>query len=403
MNNDYFDKLIDLCKLHKKLMISPYAYSFKWCNNTCDFCYLKEFMYKNPPSIENCEQISNNIVKWLNDYLPKMPKDILITLDFIGGELFCLPDEYYDKIYKPLILKVRDLTTKYGFNYNIHTFTNLIYGQDRVDKFIELHKFCDLNSIKHGFSSSFDLEGRFANETIAEQWYNNLLQVSQPFDESVDMMAETILTKSVINNYLNDKKSTLYDIFRKLQNPDNKWDLYYRPLIPMNEKQMENVPSFEDTVNFYKKLIDNCGIYNLPKLDIFRYKELEAQNEPVSMFTDCNRLAFANPSEENDEIDKEYGIIKFYCENMGKLRTFKNKGIEYLRKDIPKNKFLCTEEYKMVNYYFDNIYGCASCKFKEQCVKSELFNCYRECLYNFYDNKCWKKEVWKYMESKGLL
>ena len=74
------------------------------------------------------------------------------------------------------------------------------------------------------------------------------------------MMAETILTKSVINNYLNDKKSTLYDIFRKLQNPDNKWDLYYRPLIPMNEKQMENVPSFEDTVNFYKKLIDNIQI-----------------------------------------------------------------------------------------------------------------------------------------------
>ena len=50
-----------------------------------------------------------------------------------------------------------------------------------------------------------------------------------------------------------------------------------------------------------------------------------------------------------------------------------------------------------VKYYYDNVYGCGTCKYKGYCQNVGLRDCYRIKQYSNWKDKCWMKEVLKYV------
>ena len=68
---------------------------------------------------------------------------------------------------------------------------------------------------------------------------------------------------------------------------------------------------------------------------------------------------------------------------------------------IGENEFMCIKHPEIVSHYFNNIYGCGSCKYKEVCNSRHFFSlCYAIHKHKWSTNKCYVKKVFKYVEDK---
>lgn len=377
---NYTTKIINLCKKTKQLNIVPYAQSFRYCNNNCKFCYLKDYMLKRPPTLEQVKIINDNVIKWLNSYLNEIPSDTEFSLNMIGGELFYLKDYYVE--YKRLIDNVNNILK--DRHLNIKLFSNLLYKD--INPLLELYSYDNVSSI----ITSYDYKGRFTNDSLL-LWLNN---VNVLLDNDINVAIETVLTKEFINDFTNRKDK----VYENLLKQHIKFG--YNVIIPNREEQLDNIPSQEQLVSFFKYIYDN--IKPTPDFDILHYKKMEEKEEKkVNIFSDCATIQFALPNETNPKFKSEDNLVVLYCDDILNISSFQNVSKFYKDNEI-ENDFICIKDEKRINYYYDNIYGCGTCKYKNGCSNLKLRDCFRIQSYLGWNNKCWKKKVLEYLNEQNI-
>jgi hypothetical protein len=375
---NYTTKILNLCKKTKQLSIVPFAQSFRWCNNKCTFCYLKDYILQEPPSIEQIRIINNNVTNWLNSNIDKIPNDVKFSLSMIGGELYCLNDDYYNEYVKLIdnvnfILKKRDLTIK--------LFSNLLFKN--LNPIINLYKCENVNTI----ITSYDYKGRFTNDSLV-LWLNN---VTTLLNKGINLSVETVLTKEFINDFL-DRKDPIYDNLLKNFNIN----FGYSIIIPNSKSQLNNIPSQEQLIRFFKFIYDNYK--PTPCINILQYTSTDIGEDNI--YSDCAAIQFALPGDTNSKFKIKDGIVELYCDDVLNIASFQNTSSFYKDNDL-KNDFICMENNSKIKYYYDNIYGCGNCKFKGYCQQTKLRDCYRTKQYIDWQDKCWMKQVFKYIEDRN--
>lgn len=361
----YNEQLIERAKINGKLTFNPYGMSFRWCNNNCEFCYLKDYMYKKTMPLSEFQEIADNLIKWIDDNHDIIPKDLAIGMLLIGGELFCLPTSYYNTM-KDLVYRVKTTLEKYDLSlYGLCICSNLLFKENKLNEMLEFYDYCKSLNIPTDFFSSYDLWGRFNSKAQVELWYNNLLKVIKKGPIGV----EILLSKQGIAKYLKNKDCYEVEYFKKLLELNDKIDFGGKLLIYEN-----NIPNIDEVVMFYKKVIDEYGITNL-------IKEFEIGPNDDIEFASASSLS----------LDKN-GIIERYCDSILNINPNKSQS---------KNCFECVSNNKQFNQFYDNTIGCASCKYREHCHYYNKNICL--LCYNYHNNiiqpkNCYRKKIYKYVE-----
>lgn len=380
----YSNDIIEKAKMTKQLIISPFAQSFRWCNNDCDFCYLKNYMSNIPPTIESIKNISNNVILWLNDNIDKIPEDVSFKLIFIGGEMFCLDNNYY-KEYKFLIDEVTKVACSHNHKINYLFFSNLLYNTDKLNNLVTLAK-------EYGatINTSFDVVGRFKSKDILNMWYNNINILKE---NSIETIIGMIISHDSIQKILNDNNDYFVKMFYKLI--EERWNIGYDLFISNNGDEY-NIPSPDEIIDFYKHIIDKFSNI-LSDNPIFNYEEVtDSSNYYRDM--DCTKISFLSDSEDNPELLKikgEYNIAELYCNDICIFNMKQN-----ILKINDNKCFICNKYRKQMDYYYNNILKCITCKYNNYCKKYDLRDCCIVKSYKTPTDKCWVKEVLKYIKNK---
>lgn len=367
---NYSEKVIELSKQTKQLTIVPFGQSFLWCNNNCDFCYLKDYLREKPLSIDVVKEIIIQINNWLYKYRDALDPNTKIKVNLIGGELFCLGKEYYDE-YRCLL----DTITKHFNNINVSLFSNLLYNN--IDMLFSLSKDYDTAVI-----TSFDLEGRFKTQDKAELWWNNLNRLK---DNEVKLEVELTLSKKMIHKYINSED--YYTIMLDKILDDDYWNINADILIPNSDYNYDNIPTQDELILFYKTVYDR---HNLVNNDLLKYQDIMDDGAEYNIFSDCARIQF-----------DENGIIELYCDDIHRMISKQHTSMNILKEEDIKTDFICMTKAKKVKYYFDNVYGCSSCNVRGYCKKKKLRECYRTRNYAIWEDKCWIKPILEYVKKNG--
>lgn len=380
----YTNQIIELAKKTKNLNISPFAFAFRWCNNDCPFCYLRDYMLKKPLSLDTIKDIDNSVITWLTDNIDKIPNDISFELTFIGGEMFCLDESYYDE-YRHLIDEVTNIVKGHNIKYTF--FSNLLYSN--INNLIKLAK--DYNGI---ITTSFDTIGRYKSEEVLNQWYSNIKQIR---DNNIELTIGMILSKESIYNIMHNNNIYTQTYYKLL---DEGWNLDYDVFIPNSESNYNNIPTQEELIEFHKYIIDRYWGH-LPNNPIFNYEEANDILE-YPIYVDCAKVMFLPSNEINPKMNAvrgEYNIAELYCNDMCRFNTLQN-----VKQSIVKNEnskeFICISNKKQVEYYYDNILKCSICKVRGYCNRENLRDCYVVKRYSIWDDKCWIKQVLQYIKKK---
>lgn len=367
-NDRYTQHLVERSKYSKRVILNPFGMSFRWCNNNCKFCYLRDIMYKKPLSTEDMDIITDNMVEWLDLYCEDFPSDVRIGMILIGGEFYCLGDEYYDCI-KRCVDKTSNILKKHNVKfYNVGICSNLLLNDDRVNKIIEFHDYCMERAMSCDIFTSFDLWGRFQSEESCKQWFNNILKLKDYMGIGIEMM----LSKPGIQNYLyND---TCYEA------------RYFDELLELKEQihingegitRRELTPDTDEIVAFFKKILERHGLINI-------LEEFEIDPNRQQLRDDAPSMLVG--------FDKD-GVIEKYCDALFK-RTTHNESDD--------DNFYCIKDPKKHKYYLDNVLGCGHCKYREHCHMNNeytCFICYRSYNGLIKPNQCYMKEVYKLVEK----
>lgn len=385
---NYTNQIIELAKKTKNLNISPFAFAFRWCNNDCNFCYLKDYMLQKPLTLESIKDINNSVIIWLNDHISEIPKDVNIQITLIGGELFCCDDKYYNE-YNYLIEKLKSIIETNGNLITYTFFSNLLYDKDKLDNLIKLSKKYNSNIV-----TSFDTLDRFKNENALNNWYTNISIIKE---NNINLTIGMILSKKSIYKLIN-----IDDIYTKTYYKllNEKWNIDYDIFIPNSDINYENIPTQQDLINFYKHIIDKYW-GNLPNNPIFNYQEVDDIID-YPIYINCAKLMFLPSTEINPKINLmrgEYNIAELYCNDMCRFNTLQNTKKKIL-KDNHKKEFICIADKKQVEYYYDNILKCNICKMRGYCNKEKLRDCYIDKRYFIWNDTCWVKQVLLYLKKK---
>ena len=411
MNLEKLKDFMYFNKLTKRMVIVPWGMSFRWCNNKCEFCYLKAGWENTIRSLDFFEQVKNNIISTLPDLLLQLPQDTIIELDYAGGEIFCLGDEYY-RIYFELLAEYHKICKEHQFNkLHISFSTNLILNNHQIYKLIELCNKCEQLGLPFDITTSFDLWGRFESEDVANLWWNNILILNKNI--KVKPRVEMVLCKPSIDIYLKNEQTFTMDIFTKiLENPD-KVMFFFENYVPNSPENIKLVPSNEDKINMFKKLID---LYwgTLPMLDAYRsdYNIEITKEEDKPQYQDCSSAFYGDSPIENwmsniEFFDNEtplYSLHNCIDRALGlwpksAQQVFKSK-IDLLKPGtFLGDGYMCLNHLDKVNNFYINKFGCGNCKFKQYCYKNNLRGCYVEHNFIWSSDKCWKREVFKYAEN----
>lgn len=329
-------------------------------------------MLKRPPTLEQVKIINDNVIDWLKTHLDEIPNDTKFSLNMIGGELFYLKDYYVE--YKRLIDNVNDILKDRPLN--IKLFSNLLYKD--INPLLELYSYDNVSSI----ITSYDYKGRFTNDSLLI-WLNN---INVLLNNNVKLAIETVLTKEFINDFINNKDN----VYKELLKQPIKFG--YNIMIPNREDQIDNIPSQEQLVSFFKYIYDN--IKPTPDFDILHYKDMEEKEDNV--FSDCATIQFALPNETNPKFKEEDNLVVLYCDDILNISSFQNVPKFYKDNNVG-NDFICYCNESKIKYYYDNVYGCGTCKYKGYCQNVGLRDCYRIKQYSNWKDKCWMKEVLKYV------
>lgn len=400
----YIDQIITLANKCKRLSLFPYSLSYKNCSNKCSFCYLHCNNETQELTLEDFKEIANNVVSSIRDNIYKINKDVKIFLILIGGELFHLPNEYYD-VYQKLITDLLSICKENKISFNVDLFSNLIYSKNRLNKFIELFNFCKNNNIGVNIDTSYDIHGRFLSEQTLYLWYDNFKTVS----EFTTPLVNIILMTSSLEAYIQDRDIPEVKVFKELLK--NKTKFAYNGYTIIEKDRYEELPSYDLCVNFFKKIIDDYWT-DLPEFEIFYFKEKYKNNllkevDPFCGFIDCNILTYSLPKvsdiyNRNIKLG-EYGILETYC--IHNVSEFMDKTV---LKEWPKicndcNKLYCIQDTKKGEEFILNKYACSTCKFLSFCnaYKDVIRNCYMNYFIDYYTNrKCILRPVLEYIKKK---
>ncbi len=322
--------------------INMTVYLFDTCNLNCDFCYL------NHTKLKTKQEILLKINKYKE--IINKTKENYIYLKFLGGELFAdfIPDDYF-KLYEDIILDLNLLCKSLNKVVVFDITTNLIHI--KTDRVINL-----LNNIKNKvsieFDTSFDFTSRFKNLENLKIFENNCY-LYKKFITVINTVMTSNLYRILVNKELYSKQEIKeLEVFNKL----------YKDNFPIMMAEynngaeiMENNPlmfnSEEQFINFHKFLVDNY-----PEI----LKETFDNREKPSCY---NRVTILNNKELHD---------CSFC-SFGKLY-----GHDSLKNYVIK-------------------YGCLTCSYYNKC---SLYCNYFAETFNQQD-KCWKKEIFKYIEDKN--
>ena len=398
----YSDDVIQRSKLNKQITISPFAQSFRWCNNDCDFCYLKTTMFQKPLSKSDFKQLCINTINWFDEYAIKIPEDVNIMILLIGGELYCLDDEYY-KLLEFLIEESSKILKKYDRKIgNIGLVSNLLLSNDRLERFHKFYEFCKTISTTD-INTSYDIEGRFKTKEKVELWYNNFSTIANTWNCNPRPEFEMVLTKSSILKFINNENCFEVDYFKKALNLGYKVDFCTKEYQPNSKENIKLVPSNEDLFLFFKKLIDDYGT-TIPLFDLY-----DVSISTNDYFADnkwhmpSSSISFGLKDKTDYDVGTVYdnhGVIVNYCNIVaGIVPWAKNEGNNECK--VSSDSFMCVKHPEIVKHYFNNIYGCGICKYKAVCDTRHFFtSCYAAHQHNWGNKSCYIKHIFKYVEDK---
>lgn len=176
-------------------MIKPIYEFLLWenCRNNCSFCFQQQ---KNQLTDNQKIESANQVLQFLQS--DRFTKGSHVLL--VGGEIFDSPSifiqlcDFLDKIVDKMICGDIDL---------LYINTNLIYK--RLDSVFHLLTTIQKHNLfdRLKFTTSFDLAGRFANQTLQQLMLDNLKTIKQKFP-NCNIVVNTMLTKQTcqaINNH----------------------------------------------------------------------------------------------------------------------------------------------------------------------------------------------------------
>lgn len=406
MQKTYTDRIFELAKLSKQVIAVPFALSFRYCNNNCKFCYLQPNMRKIPLSLDECRQLKDNFINWLRDNIDRFEPDVSFLVELIGGELFIMNKDYY-QLYYDTIKEAKEITDKHNVEFHTDMISNFLLSKEHLNDFLDLYKKLSDLGLEVDIATSFDLWGRFKSDSAIDTWITNLEEVSYNIKKPITI--EVILSKPSLEEYLNNPNSRLSVMLDGLLSMPDDFNIVFNDYVPNKEENIQYVPSNELIVEFYKKLVDKY-YGKIPALDFLQYKDLsQDEYRSCAYKEECCGPAFGLESTLFDtKLDlEEYGIYKLYCAEIGLVAPWANgqykERKDLYRVDIPEDEWICCKYPERVKYYFDNVLGCGTCKYKERCHKAKRQGCYATHNFKWKEDKCWVKEIFKYVENYNVL
>ena len=391
MNN--IDSLINYLSYSKELTINPFGLGLTSCNNKCDFCIISNRMSNKDVPLEYFKQTTNNTKKWLNKYIDLLPEDITITFFFVAGELFYLGKEYFD-LYIKTAQELSEIVKKKYSKIKFNLQSNLLsFNQENIDNFINLSK--EINKLTGNFSvtTSFDLQGRFSNEIILENWKKNLLYVQNELSKKV--IVEMILTNPSLIRYNQENDNFTQTLDFILKNND-KFDVSFEEYILNEPKNSYLYPETTNLVEFYKKI--NSKFPDHPVLYSYKYLTENYHINNSKPRAECILIQFSDKPFDDDIVytDEDLRIVSKNC-----LGGLLGNLIKYPKEEIlkfnPQNNdgLYCIYNKKEVLDYFENKMGCAYCKYRPYCQPK----CFIRSILKPYPERCQIKELFKLFSS----
>ena len=379
----------------KHLLLLPYAYSMRWCNNDCKFCYLKPIVAHKLMSLESFVSAGELQVKWLNDNINRLAYGTVVECQIIGGEIGALPNEYFDYLYE-MVNKLENIVKETKVILKFSLATNLILSEKQFKNILLLHKYIEDSNYPVSIVTSFDLTGRFETQKSLATWKSN---VDFLINNDYDLQIETILTKSSVQAYLSDEETVFKQTFDYILKADacRKAAVVLNEFHPYNSAIIKEVPAFEDLYAFYNKLIDkyNTSINPLIPYDL---------NKNVSSKPDCEFVCSISILPDDKALTEDHGAQKNHpCELTAYSLWPKNDPLK--RDDIFKKKhteeFICIHHPEIVDNFFAERYGCRTCSYYNECKKRNLRGCYQNQQFVWNnENRCIHKKIFERINNE---
>lgn len=366
------------------------------CNNRCKFCVTADCT--NPPQpVEELHLANTYQYKWIKDtVIPQLYEnnllDIKCNFQMIGGELFYLPEEYYDEYYNWLETGWNLLSPVLKNTPIVNLFTNLLFNKETINRFVNLYeKIADLIKFHPNICTSFDLWGRFNSEISLNNWLNSVKVLETHLNKNEKIHIETLLITPSLKEYLyndNSKLSILFD--ELLENPN--YVITLQEYVPNSEKQIEElIPSKELILEFIKKLKNKHP--NSTVINSFKVPDLKVP-KPKYYYNNCHALTFNVPGwtqppyhhkcEEDGSVPIDSCIYTQY-HNMPNFNI--NKDFDDI---MPKSGIICLDEPNLVENYFNKLFKCDFCKYSNVCNRY----CMGIMALKYTKKECWKKAVY---------
>lgn len=373
--------LIEMVNKTKVLGLLPYAFTLSWCNNDCDFCCLKPVRDNKLMSLEKFIAIGDCEINWLKNNINKLPKGTLLKHYFIGGEIGVLPEEYFNYFYQ-MFDSLCDIVSNKDVTLDITLFSNLILVKKQLNRLFCFFDYMSKKQKSINIATSFDLTGRFNNEISLLLWKKNIETI---LNKKISLLIEVVVRKSSIYKYLNEKDSGIVMLFDELleMDSDRKLTIVFNEYQPYDSKSMDEVPTFEETCEFYNQMKNRHGT----NLNVFVSHNINEKIEKNMFKSYCEAVEFI-PMFNNEESPCELIPFTLWPNNDTIKKT-----------DIIKNKltgeFTCLKHPEKVENFFNNVYGCGLCKYKPWCSERHLRGCYQDHQFIWKNNKCVHKKLFE--------
>lgn len=387
---------IECIKKSKILEVISYDPIRPSCNNRCKFCITADCTIP-PQPVEELHLANTLQYKWIKDtIIPQLKEnnllDIKCNFQMIGGELFYLPEKYYDEYYNWLETGWNLLSPVLKKKPIVNLFTNLLFSKDTAYRFIDLYEKIGKLIGKHpNICTSFDLWGRFNTEDSLNNWLSttNLLKSQLKEDEKIGI--ETLLITPSIKEYLLYPNSEISKIFDKLLE-DPTYRITLQEYVPNSEEQVkELIPNKELILQFFdrvKKLHPNCDVIKSYKVENLKVPK------PTYYYNNCHALTFNVPGwtqppyhhkcMEDGSVPIDSCIYTQY-HNMPNFDI--NRDFD---EDLPKSGIICIDQPKLVDKYFNKTLHCDFCKYSNVCNRY----CMGIMTLKYTTKECWKKLVY---------
>ena len=367
------------------------------CNNRCKFCITADCTIP-PQPVEELHLANTLQYKWIKDtIIPQLKEnnllDIKCNFQMIGGELFYLPQEYYEEYYNWLETGWNLLSPILKKTPVVNLFTNLLFNEETSDRFVDFYEKCGVLLGKHSnICTSFDLWGRFNTEQSLTNWLNTIKKVQSHLKEDEKIHIEILLITPGLEAYLNDTNSNLHKIFDEiLENP--LFSVTMQEYVPNSEDQIKNlIPSKELILEFYKKIKENypnCDIINA-----FKVKDLKVP-KPKYYYNNCHALTFNVPGWTQPPYHHkcmEDGSVPIDSCIYTQYHNMPNFSIDRDFDDImPKSGVICLDYPEIVENYYNKLFKCDFCKYSNVCNRY----CMGITSLKYTNKECWKKDIYK--------